>query len=109
MPVYEYECTDHGVFEALTPLARYAEPAPCPECDLASVRVISTPHLASMARASYVAAERNERSRHEPRMVKKDRSGHDHKHGVNEKTRDPAGRPALRASHGSRPWALEHG
>ncbi|HEY6877752.1 MAG TPA: zinc ribbon domain-containing protein [Polyangiales bacterium] len=106
MPVYEYECTDHGVFEALTPLARYSEPAPCPSCDAQSARVISTPHLASMPRANYIATERNERSRHEPRLVKRE---HQHSHGVNEKTKDPHGRPALRASHGSRPWALEHG
>jgi putative FmdB family regulatory protein len=99
MPVYEYECTDHGVFEALTPLARYSEPSPCPSCEHASPRVISTPHLASMPRANYVAHERNERSRHEPRLSKRAAA----------KPQDPAQRPALRAGHGSRPWALEHG
>jgi putative FmdB family regulatory protein len=103
MPVYEYECTDHGVFEAMNPLARYSEPAPCPRCDVPSTRVISTPHLVSGS-SDFKARDRNERSRHEPRLVKRE-----HAHGVNENTRDPAGRPALRASHGSRPWALEHG
>jgi putative FmdB family regulatory protein len=96
MPVYEYECADHGVFEAMNPLSRYSEPLPCPTCDASASRVISTPHLASGS-TDFKARDRNERSRHEPRMVRR------------EQPKDPSGRPALQASHGSRPWALEHG
>jgi putative FmdB family regulatory protein len=106
MPVYEYECADHGVFEAMNPMARSAEPSPCPSCEVLSLRVLSTPRLAGMARSTMLAMDRNERSRHEPRLVKRE---HDHGHGKNKQTKDPTGRPALRASHGSRPWALEHG
>ncbi len=105
MPVYEYECNSHGLFEAMHPMARSSEPSPCPTCEVQSMRVLSTPHLASGS-TNFKARDRNERSQHEPRMVKRE---HNHSHGKNEKTTDPAGRPALRASHGSRPWALEHG
>lgn len=102
MPVYEYECTDHGVFEQLRALAESAEPGLCPRCESAAPRVLSVPRLSGMPRATRIAHERNERSRHEPRHT----HGGVEQRAVGEK---PAARPALTRYTGARPWVIEHG
>ncbi|HVZ31527.1 MAG TPA: zinc ribbon domain-containing protein [Polyangiaceae bacterium] len=104
MPVYEYECGDHGVFELLRSIAERAEPAPCPSCAREAPRVVSVPHLSGMARPNMIAHARNERSRHEPRHV---HAGHTHARAPAQAI--PERRPALQRSTGSRPWVLEHG
>jgi putative FmdB family regulatory protein len=101
MPLYEYECTDHGVFETLRPLAEYAAPAPCPDCALPAGRVVSVPNLTSVPRSTRVARERNERSCHDPHHV---HSRADPRHPKGE----PRAAPALRAYTGKRPWVMEH-
>ena len=106
MPVYEYECRSHGVFEAFKPLAEYTSPADCPDCATPAGRILSVPHLASVPRATRIAHERNERSRHEPRMAHGCSDPHHPKHAAPK----PVGeRPALRAYTGKRPWVIEHG
>lgn len=105
MPLYEYECPEHGVFEAMNTMARSAEPAPCPTCDLRCGRIVSAPRLASMPRAQVLARDRNERSRHEPRLSSSPDphgDGHTHRHA---KKAAPRG---LHAYHGARPWVIEH-
>ena len=112
MPVYEYQCDDHGVFEVLKSLAEYAEPAACPSCDVTATRLLSTPHLSGLARPNMIAHERNERSRHEPRRVK---STHDHAHPHHREARAIASakgepqKPVLKQYTGARPWVIEHG
>lgn len=98
MPVYEYECAEHGRFESLRALAEYAEPASCPTCESAAPRVLSTPHLSSLARGTMLAHERNEKSRHEPRHAA-------HAHPPAPKS----AAPALKSYRGARPWVIEHG
>ena len=97
MPMYEYQCHVHGVFEAVRPLQRAAEPEPCPGCGASAARILSAPRLAQVSASERIARDRNERSRHEPRVATSKRPS---------PTRE---RPALQASHGSRPWVLEHG
>lgn len=105
MPLYEYECGAHGVFEQLRSLSEYAAPAPCPDCGDPSARLVSTPRLACLPRATRVALERNEKSRHEPRMVH-GRSDPAHPaHPVNRQAK----RPTLQRYTGRRPWVIEHG
>jgi putative FmdB family regulatory protein len=102
MPMYEYQCMDHGTFEALRAIDKRAAPAPCPNCKARSRRILSAPRRAAMERSTLVAHERNERSRHEPRVSR----------GPNKPKPKPAAegeRPALHVSHGKRPWVLEHG
>jgi putative FmdB family regulatory protein len=104
MPVYEYECGEHGLFELIRNISESSEPAPCPDCSLPGARVLSAPHLSVMPRSQILARDRNERSRHEPRISK---SPHAHEHHV---TRGPAQKPQpLQAYHGRRPWVIEHG
>ena len=69
MPMYEYSCAKHGTFEALRAIEQRAAPARCPDCSARSKRVLSAPRLRGMERSTLIAHERNERSRHEPRVV----------------------------------------
>lgn len=97
MPLYEYECNRHGVFELSRPMRLASRGAPCPACGRASARILSLPSVAQVGRAERVARDCNEKSRHEPRIV------------TREKPRDTGNpRPLRAASHG-RPWAIEHG
>jgi putative FmdB family regulatory protein len=112
MPMYEYECSDHGVFELLKALAQYAEPACCPECDQRAERVLSAPRLSGLMRPGMIAHARNEQSRHEPRHA---RSIHDCAHPHHKQPearptqrREPA-KPTLKKYTGVRPWVIEHG
>jgi putative FmdB family regulatory protein len=39
MPVYDYECAECGVFEAVRRIAERDEPADCPRCGVTAERV----------------------------------------------------------------------
>jgi putative FmdB family regulatory protein len=114
VPVYEYECSAHGLFETLRPLAEYNFPAPCPTCDAASPRVMSVPHLVGVPRATMIAHDRNEQSRHQPRVSQHkhgDRAHHEHTSvaAAAKQAIAQGQRPALRHYTGKRPWVMEHG
>lgn len=96
MPIYEYQCNEHGLFEAERPMLRSAEPAPCPACAGAARRVLSAPRTALVPRASRIARDRNEQSQHAPRVRQSAPAA------------PRSARRPLHASHG-RPWVLEHG
>ncbi len=112
MPLYEYDCPHHGVFEAMRGLSEYSEPAPCPECSVRSARVLSLPRLSAMARSDVLARDRNERSQHEPRVARKGsetESRHHRCRGSCNHGSGPPGGKQLKAYKGSRPWVIEHG
>ena len=49
MPVYDYHCSGcDSEFSLLQPMARSAEPAPCPTCANSATRVIAAPRLSTM-------------------------------------------------------------
>jgi putative FmdB family regulatory protein len=98
MPIYEFECTDHGAFELTRPMAQVREPALCPDCGELGKRLLSAPNLATGSAVGRRAAAINERSQHEPRIVKREAA-------------KPSGEPAKRAvqtSHGGYPWSIGH-
>jgi putative FmdB family regulatory protein len=102
MPIYEYECDQHGLFEELRPMSRSAEGAHCPECAAAAPRVLSPTRTNVVPRALSVAHARNEKSQHSP-----DVCSHAHGHGP---TKPKPKRPGqLQAYRGKRPWVMEHG
>ena len=98
MPLYEYSCSNHGVFESMGSMARSDEPASCPSCAAPADRILSKVRGSKLPAAQVKARDRNERSRHEPKVVK----------GQKKPQRSPGERPKLQRSHGPRPWALEH-
>ncbi|MGY4827189.1 FmdB family zinc ribbon protein [Sphaerotilaceae bacterium SBD11-9] len=68
MPTYDYACPDCGGFDAFRTLAARNEAASCPDCGLASPRVLATaPRLALMDGGTRRAIDVNERARHEPK------------------------------------------
>ena len=68
MPLYDYKCTEHGLFHELVPVQASGETCPCPSCGVLSARVILVaPEVLDMAPERRSAFERNERARHEPR------------------------------------------
>ncbi|WP_299675802.1 zinc ribbon domain-containing protein [uncultured Roseobacter sp.] len=68
MPIYEYQCTDCGVFEDTAPMSAFADPCDCPACGQSAPRVMfSVPHISGMASATRRAHETNERSADSPK------------------------------------------
>jgi putative FmdB family regulatory protein len=94
MPLYEYECPDHGVFEEPRPIAESAADSTCPDCLGTARRIVSATNLGRLERSQVKAMDRNERSRHEPRVVK------------TEPKRE--GRPPPLRAAGGYPWAIGH-
>lgn len=103
MPIYEYECEQHGLFEEMRPMHRSAEGADCPECAAVAPRVLSPTRTNCVPRATSVAHARNEKSQHSPEVCT---HGH-HRHPA--KQPKPARPGQLQAYRGQRPWVMEHG
>jgi putative FmdB family regulatory protein len=102
MPLYEYECRKHGVFEQLGSIAERVAPRPCPDCNRPAARVLSATQQPALERTTRVAHERNERSRHEPRMVTRQAPA-----AAPVRDRPPVPKP--QRAHGSgRPWMIGH-
>jgi len=67
MPVYDYKCTEHGLFYELASMEDHAKPANCPKCQTLSPRVIiMPPSLFEMDADKKQAIERNEIAQNEP-------------------------------------------
>ena len=101
MPLYEYQCTDHGTFDAFRPFAESDELEACPDCGASSPRQFTVPRTRSMAPSTMTAMSRNEQSAYSPRVCG---SGCGHAHA---KPSEPK-KPRLQAYTGSRPWVIEH-
>jgi len=70
MPIYEYRCDQHGVFEITRPLGMAPESATCLVCGSEARRVFSVPMVRSGSRtALFAAMDHAEKSRHEPDVV----------------------------------------
>jgi putative FmdB family regulatory protein len=115
MPVYEFHCESCGEFPELRAIADRNEPAECPNCGESATRMISAPFLAVMHPLQRMAAVRNERSRHQPRvgLGKSCCSGGvcaTHRKAPKPKKKNPGEKPALQASTKKyrRPWMLGH-
>jgi putative FmdB family regulatory protein len=103
MPIYEYECQQHGLFEEMRPMQRSSEGADCPECATISPRVLSPTRTNVVPRATSLAHARNEKSQHSPEVCT-------HAHGHAHHARPQKPRPGqLQAYRGKRPWVMEHG
>jgi putative FmdB family regulatory protein len=96
MPIYEYECLEHGVFEEQRKVAESGASGACPRCRQASPRIVSAPSLGRLERSQVRAIERNEKSRHEPRVVR------------TEPARTPSESRPMRSAVGGYPWAIGH-
>ena len=68
MPIYEYFCSSHGVFEVLSSVVGCPNAAPCPSCSLQCGKIVSMPSpaiiherehlpLGSGSRGRYIGSE----------------------------------------------------
>jgi putative FmdB family regulatory protein len=105
MPIYEYQCKRHGVFELLKSVAEVHEPGLCPDCSRVGQRLISAPHISAMARSQVLARDRNIQSQYEPRMASSPGSC-SHSGPCNHGKKAPPGK--LKTYTGKRPWVIEH-
>ncbi len=71
MPLYAFMCPVCGPFEELRPLSRANEPATCPHCQTAAMRVPTAPNVAKTPPALAAARLREEQSAHEPRVMRR--------------------------------------
>ncbi|MEK0084428.1 FmdB family zinc ribbon protein [Benzoatithermus flavus] len=69
MPLYDYECADHGPFRAWARMAEALKACPCPLCGEPARRQISAPNLNVMNGTLRKALARAERSSDEPRVA----------------------------------------
>ncbi|HEX4447208.1 MAG TPA: hypothetical protein VH044_10745, partial [Polyangiaceae bacterium] len=76
-------------------IARSDEDGPCPVCLEQAPRIVSAPNLGRMERSQVKAMDRNEKSRHEPRVVQAT-------------PRASGERAPLRSAGGGYPWAIGH-
>lgn len=101
MPLYEYQCADHGAFDAFRPFAESDEAEACPDCGQASPRQFSLPRTRQMEATKMTAMSRNEQSAYAPRVCGPG-CGHNHAKKPQDK------KPGLQAYTGPRPWVIEH-
>lgn len=110
MPVYQYLCRSCGPFSEMKPMAESAAPANCPSCAEASPRTLSAPHVRGVrASVNYGLESRNEKSAHEPQVVRH----FGRKNGHRERDGHAHNRNGLCAHHGHtnkshRPWMVGH-
>ena len=69
MATYEYRCARCGRFETAYPLGTAPPDARCPQCDNASHRVFTMPHVSLLSKELGRAHERAEKTRDEPEIV----------------------------------------
>ncbi len=99
MPVYHYDCDECGEFSNVRKISACKLPATCPSCGQMAPRIIKAPSLNTMENTQRIAHQHNERSAHEPRLVRKDEK----------ESHSGPKRSNVRHKHGpSRPWMLGH-
>jgi putative FmdB family regulatory protein len=72
MPLYDYQCDGCGPFREWRRMSDYAQPATCPDCGSSAERLMATPVI-GMDSGLRRAHATNERSAHEPRVVRRRR------------------------------------
>jgi hypothetical protein len=92
-------------------MSEWEASVPCPSCSLPAPRLAAAPMLAVLSANNRIAHERNERSAHEPRVVRRedlpsDHSHHGHGRGINPLIKKQFG--DVRRSPLDRPWMVGH-
>ena len=114
MPIYSYDCPDHGPFDAWRSMSRSERPAPCPSCRRAAPRAITAPALNTLSSATRQAHFRNEKSADSPDVVQVvgGKSGHGHDHGGHPHHKHSGRKGTVGRLGGGalsrRPWMIGH-
>lgn len=106
MILYDYVCTSCGPFVAWNSVEKSSEEVICPTCSASSSRIVMAPYLADMDPNNRIAHQRNEKSAHEPEVVKMISGKGIHKQGAAHS--HAQGRKRHHHHGPSRPWMLGH-
>lgn len=107
MPLYDYACRKHGPFSDWRPMKHSDRDVPCPSCGKPSKRTVASPYLGRLSPAVRMAHQRNEKSAHEPQVLRREElnamrgrigARHEHKHHTGKHGH----------GHGMRPTMLGH-
>jgi hypothetical protein len=84
---------------------------PCPTCSRPAPRLAAVSMLTVLSSNNRVAHERNERSAHEPKVMRRedlprDHRHHHHQHGASAPIKQQFG--DVHRSHPDRPWMVGH-
>jgi putative FmdB family regulatory protein len=88
MPLYEFKCTDCGVFDQWRTMAESSHPAYCPTCQEPAKRIFSAPMLLTGS------LRLNKKANPEPQLVQRSNP-------------EPV-TPKLRSHAEGRPWMISH-
>jgi len=109
MPMYEYECIKHGVFESLRPMSDCRLPQPCPCCGSEAPRVtITGVALAVMPAATRKAHGINETNRHAPKALSQARHGSGCSCCSGNRSTQTGQVSAAKSFVDRRPWMISH-
>lgn len=124
MPLYDYKCREHGLFQDLATMDEHGAPKPCPSCGALAPRVILLPpEVLDPARVSVLAAARHERSTHAPILSTVDSRAEQAERARHPRSRDcgcgtdqrPLGKAQLfytadgkKMFPAARPWMISH-
>lgn len=117
MPVYDYKCKEHGIFNDLATMAESDQPRACPTCQTLSARIIMVaPTVLGLSEEQRNAHATNEKSQHEPTHSTKDRRALDKEHAHGTGCCDHGLSPSkmLLTAKGekifpsARPWMISH-
>jgi putative FmdB family regulatory protein len=110
MPLYDYECRNCGPFREWRPMSEWDADTPCPDCSLPAPRQAAAPMLGVLKTNNRIAHERNEKSAHEPMVVRREDLPRNHRHGhrlsVNPSIERQFGN--VSPSPPGRPWMVGH-
>lgn len=112
MPLYTYDCPDHGVFTAFASINDYDKPCTCPDCGGAADRCFSLPQYRVLSDSARHAHATNERAQHEPKSSKA--GGHGSSCGCGSCGTSKKKSRTLHRPDGSksfptaRPWMISH-
>jgi putative FmdB family regulatory protein len=123
MPLYNYECRRHGTFSDWFSMSESENPTPCPVCGKLARRSVSAPYL-GIDSGLREAHGTNEKSAHEPRVVRRRRGdpiphdahrdltqhsasahSHGHHHAGHSHAKDHGAGKAQASNH---PWMVRH-
>jgi putative FmdB family regulatory protein len=110
MPFYDYQCGNCGPFRDWRPMSEWKSDVPCPGCSLPAPRQAAAPMVGVLTTNNRIAHERNERSAHEPKVVRREDLPRGHHHSDHQKIN-----PLIRQQFGNvsqsspdRPWMVGH-
>ena len=105
MPLYTYDCTECGPFQATRTIAEFEFDAECPGCGGSGRRTLAAPTLMTMPAHTRQAHARNEKSAWSPDLVRRESDAHVHSAHCGHLQGHSDHR---HAHHGGKPWMLGH-